>query len=86
MSFYISFISMTMTVLIVGLFYYFTTKYLASFVGEDYRQAMAISLGIVAVAISYKMMGVIEGDKDSVIEETERMANRLMDSIRKDLD
>ena len=64
----------------------FTTKYLASFVGEDYRQAMAISLGIVAVAISYKMMGVIEGDKDSVIEETERMANRLMDSIRKDLD
>ena len=73
---YISFISMSLTVAIVGSAYLLLTNYLATFVSEDYRQALAVVLGVFAVSLGYKMMSIIEANKDQVIEDAEKMADR----------
>ena len=77
---YVSFLNMSMTIAGVGLVYYFLTKYLAPLVAEDYRQTAAMALGVVAVGIAYQMMEVIEEDKDQIIEDAEKMANRFYKS------
>lgn len=69
---YVSFIVMIMTGAIVGPAYYFLTKYLATFVNEDYRQTVAVVLGVVATAIAYQMM--------AVIEDAKKMANNFFKS------
>ena len=83
---YISFISMSMTLAIIGSAYYFGAKYLAIYIDEEYRQVMATGLGVLAVSIGYKMMTLIEEDLDHIIEDTENLANRILTKIRKDRD
>ena len=75
MQYYIGFLAMMMTLLIIGPIYYFGTKYLASFVGESYQQAMAIIFGIIALAAAYKMMDVIEQNKETIIAKIEKSVN-----------
>ena len=79
---YISFLAMVMTVALVGIAYYFLTPYLTTFFGRDYQPMVSIALGVLAVALAYKMMAIIEDDKDRVIEDTEQLANRLIKKIR----
>lgn len=77
---YISFITVLLTVFIIGPIYYFVTKYLANFVSEKYQQTVAVTLGVIAVAIAFQMMTTIEGNKDEVIEDTEKMIERFLRS------
>jgi general stress protein CsbA len=75
MEYYVGFLAMMMTLLIIGPIYYFGTKYMASFVGENYQQAMAIILGIFSLAAGYKMMAVIEQNKKAIIAKIEESVN-----------
>ena len=75
MEYYVGFLAMMMTLVIIGPIYYFGTKYLASFVSENYQQAMAIIFGIIALAAAYKMMDVIEQNKGTIIAKIEKSVN-----------
>lgn len=68
---YISFLAMAMTILIIGSTYFYGTLFLARFVSEDYQQAIAITFGIFALFAGYKMMDVIEQNKEAIIAEIE---------------
>ena len=78
MIYYISFLTMAITVLIIGPIYFYGTIFLACYVNEDYQQAMAITLGVIAVATSYQMMAVIEREKIQLIEEIEERVDRFL--------
>lgn len=78
MQWYVSFVTMILTLLIIGPAYYYLAKYSASFVGEAYGQIIALILGVFAVALAYGMMEMIESDKSQLIEEIEERVDRFL--------
>jgi len=75
MQYYVGFLAMVMTLLIIGPIYYFGTKCLAGFLNENNQQVMAIILGIVALAAGYKMMNIVEKNKEEIIAKIEKSVN-----------